>query len=40
MNGGPLDGLVAKAFTNSPGDCMFHFATPEYAALQSWKHAR
>lgn len=37
LGGGPLDGLIARAAT----DCsMWHFGTPEYAALQGWKHTR
>lgn len=38
LSGGPLDGLIVKGFVNTP-ECMFHFATVEYAKLQGWEHS-
>ena len=40
LTGGPLDGLIVKAFINTKDECAWHFATQDYAALQDWKHTR
>lgn len=35
--GGPLRGLIVKAFTNDVRDCSWNFATVAYAQHQGWK---
>ena len=41
LSGGPFSGLTVKAFVKrKEGECMYHVATPEYAAETQWRYPK